>query len=230
LNQRLLCCRLISNLFVFNVAFSLSGFLLLREQNPILFLFLNILFNLFVVIFLLVLRRLILCYIGGACCYNFRTACHWWDSTTYLCPLKLYYWGQAFITAVILYSYMKPLYLDKWLIWLPLILLALLKTVEAERISVDHVAHLKPSDGGSAATQCEWFSCLVFPLQSCYLSLSLFFGEGKQFWFCFNSYIIMSLHYILILNFTYLVPNLDKRWELYWALNDQTRLFLKSMS
>ncbi|KAF5961290.1 hypothetical protein HYC85_002499 [Camellia sinensis] len=27
------------------------------------------------------------------------------------------------------------------------------KTVEAERISVDHVAHLKPSDGGSAATQ-----------------------------------------------------------------------------
>ncbi|URE00440.1 COP9 signalosome complex subunit [Musa troglodytarum] len=28
-------------------------------------------------------------------------------------------------------------------------------TVEAERISVDHVAHLKPSDGGSAATQCD---------------------------------------------------------------------------
>ncbi|KAL0750402.1 hypothetical protein Bca101_032405 [Brassica carinata] len=28
-----------------------------------------------------------------------------------------------------------------------------LPTVEAERISVDHVAHLKPSDGGSAATQ-----------------------------------------------------------------------------
>ncbi|RVW60742.1 COP9 signalosome complex subunit 6b [Vitis vinifera] len=27
------------------------------------------------------------------------------------------------------------------------------QTVEAERISVDHVAHLKPSDGGSAATQ-----------------------------------------------------------------------------
>ncbi|KAB2616738.1 COP9 signalosome complex subunit 6a-like [Pyrus ussuriensis x Pyrus communis] len=26
-------------------------------------------------------------------------------------------------------------------------------TVEAERISVDHVAHLKPSDEGSAATQ-----------------------------------------------------------------------------
>lgn len=25
----------------------------------------------------------------------------------------------------------------------------------AERISVDHVAHLKPSDGGSAATQCK---------------------------------------------------------------------------
>ncbi|CAL5405176.1 unnamed protein product [Camellia sinensis] len=30
---------------------------------------------------------------------------------------------------------------------------ATITTVEAERISVDHVAHLKPSDGGSAATQ-----------------------------------------------------------------------------
>uniref|UniRef100_A0A165Y8J4 COP9 signalosome complex subunit 6 n=1 Tax=Daucus carota subsp. sativus TaxID=79200 RepID=A0A165Y8J4_DAUCS len=30
-----------------------------------------------------------------------------------------------------------------------------IETVEAERISVDHVAHLKPSDGGSAATQCN---------------------------------------------------------------------------
>lgn len=29
------------------------------------------------------------------------------------------------------------------------------QTVEAERISVDHVAHIKPSDGGSAATQCK---------------------------------------------------------------------------
>ncbi|XP_073526073.1 uncharacterized protein [Phyllobates terribilis] len=28
-----------------------------------------------------------------------------------------------------------------------------IETVEAERISVDHVAHLKPADGGSAATQ-----------------------------------------------------------------------------
>lgn len=27
------------------------------------------------------------------------------------------------------------------------------QTVEAERISVDHVAHIKPSDGSSAATQ-----------------------------------------------------------------------------
>ncbi|KAH9804594.1 COP9 signalosome complex subunit 6a [Citrus sinensis] len=27
---------------------------------------------------------------------------------------------------------------------------------ESERISVDHVAHLKPSDGGSAATQCQY--------------------------------------------------------------------------
>jgi COP9 signalosome complex subunit 6 len=28
-----------------------------------------------------------------------------------------------------------------------------IETVEAERISVDHVAHIKPSDGSSAATQ-----------------------------------------------------------------------------
>jgi hypothetical protein len=76
---------------------------------------------------------------------------------------------------------MKPLYLNKLLILLPLVLLALLKTVEAERISVDHVAHLKPSDGGSAATQCEWFSCLFFPLQSCYLSLSLFLEKENNF-------------------------------------------------
>ncbi|KAJ4829301.1 COP9 signalosome complex subunit 6a [Turnera subulata] len=33
-----------------------------------------------------------------------------------------------------------------------------IETVEAERISVDHVAHLKPSDGGSAATQCKSLS------------------------------------------------------------------------
>ena len=39
-------------------------------------------------------------------------------------------------------------------------MLVFFKTVEAERISVDHVAHLKPSDGGSAATQCE-ISCLA---------------------------------------------------------------------
>lgn len=36
-----------------------------------------------------------------------------------------------------------------------------LKTVEAERISVDHVAHLKPSDGGSAATQCNSLLSLI---------------------------------------------------------------------
>ena len=34
------------------------------------------------------------------------------------------------------------------------------KTVEAEQISVDHVTHLKPSDGGSAATQRESFQSL----------------------------------------------------------------------
>jgi hypothetical protein len=32
--------------------------------------------------------------------------------------------------------------------------------VEAERISVDHVAHIKPSDGSSAATQCNFLSFL----------------------------------------------------------------------
>ncbi|KAF7833859.1 COP9 signalosome complex subunit 6a [Senna tora] len=42
-----------------------------------------------------------------------------------------------------------------------------IETVEAERISVDHVAHLKPSDGGSAATQCECFS-----VDSCHIYLA----------------------------------------------------------
>ncbi|KAF6136483.1 hypothetical protein GIB67_035042, partial [Kingdonia uniflora] len=32
-----------------------------------------------------------------------------------------------------------------------------IETVEAERISVGHVAHLKPADGGTAATQCTIF-------------------------------------------------------------------------
>lgn len=41
-----------------------------------------------------------------------------------------------------------------------------LKTVEAERISVDHVAHLKPSDGGSAATQCNSLLSLILFLSS----------------------------------------------------------------
>ncbi|CAF2028475.1 unnamed protein product [Brassica napus] len=36
-----------------------------------------------------------------------------------------------------------------------------IETVEAERISVDHVAHLKPSDGGSAATQCKPFILII---------------------------------------------------------------------
>jgi len=50
--------------------------------------------------------------------------------------------------------------------WIPfsLLPLALLKTIEAERISVDHFAYLKPSDGGSAATQCKCFSRLFFAL------------------------------------------------------------------
>ena len=50
--------------------------------------------------------------------------------------------------------------------WIPfsLIPLALLKTIEAERISVDHFAYLKPSDGGSAATQCKCFSRLFLTL------------------------------------------------------------------
>ena len=49
------------------------------------------------------------------------------------------------------------------------------KTVEAERISVDHVAHLKPSDGGSAATQCEPLS----PPSFLFLSLT-FFAENLK--------------------------------------------------
>lgn len=38
-----------------------------------------------------------------------------------------------------------------------------MQTVEAERISVDHVAHLKPSDGGSAATQRKpYYTLLIY--------------------------------------------------------------------
>ena len=60
------------------------------------------------------------------------------------------------------------------------------KTVEAERISVDHVAHLKPSDGGSAATQCE----PITYLSNLNVSLILFFrrisfkGWTDQIVFC----------------------------------------------
>lgn len=55
------------------------------------------------------------------------------------------------------------------------------KTVEAERISVDHVAHLKPSDGGSAATQCN----LALP--------SLSFSSLLKFFSIFVYYDILIL-------------------------------------
>lgn len=49
-----------------------------------------------------------------------------------------------------------PIWFTEHPFFLSLFLRSGWKTVEAERISVDHVAHLKPSDGGSAATQCKY--------------------------------------------------------------------------
>ena len=49
----------------------------------------------------------------------------------------------------------------------PFVLSLLFQTVEAERISVDHVAHIKPSDGSSTATQRECDALFsLFPLLS----------------------------------------------------------------
>lgn len=77
------------------------------------------------------------------CC---RVASHRWHSSAYFCPIKLHNWGLLLVlplnyVIIVIMSIKNSLSLS-------------MKTVEAERISVDHVAHLKPSDGGSAATQC----------------------------------------------------------------------------
>ncbi|CAN1146487.1 COP9 signalosome complex subunit 6a [Linum perenne] len=48
-----------------------------------------------------------------------------------------------------------------------------IETVEAERISVDHVAHLKPSDGGSAATQCKSHCPLAAHLTSLHSAIKM---------------------------------------------------------
>ncbi|CAI0396965.1 unnamed protein product [Linum tenue] len=48
-----------------------------------------------------------------------------------------------------------------------------IETVEAERISVDHVAHLKPSDGGSAATQCKFLCPLAAHLTSIHSAIKM---------------------------------------------------------
>lgn len=52
------------------------------------------------------------------------------------------------------------------------------KTVEAERISVDHVAHLKPSDGGSAATQCKFSVSSCLQCSQAYMCCSQLFLEN----------------------------------------------------
>lgn len=74
------------------------------------------------------------------------------------------------------------------LIWSLNLLLFPLKTVEAERISVDHVAHLKPSDGGSAATQCKsspspvWVWSLIVSF-TCFLSYMSLNPTAFQSWY-----------------------------------------------
>ena len=65
------------------------------------------------------------------------------------------------------------------------------KTVEAERISVDHVAHLKPSDGGSAATQCKPLS----PPSFLVLSLTIFAENYKLVLQKFLSFSIHIMHF-----------------------------------
>lgn len=69
---------------------------------------------------------------------------------SYTIEVLFHHYLFVFQTRIII---IEPLY------WLYVCLSS--QTVEAERISVDHVAHLKPSDGGSAATQCE--SSLFLP-------------------------------------------------------------------
>ena len=105
------------------------------------------------------------------CCES-RAACHRWDSTAYFCPCKLYYWGWSCFLALFIFSPVVKSYNFFW---------STLQTVEAERISVDHVAHLKPSDGGSAATQCKFLdsSPLVFSRDKCHVTFFLFFRNNK---------------------------------------------------
>lgn len=93
---------------------------------------------------------------------------------------NLYLWGQ--ITQ--LRSVFCPNHAILWANVLSQIyflrqLFSLFKTVEAERISVDHVAHLKPSDGGSAATQCE---ILVWPR----LMIHVFYILWSFYFFIYN--------------------------------------------
>lgn len=83
---------------------------------------------------------------------DYRATCYRRDSSANFCSIKLHYRGSF-----------TPLFLESFKLVAILVIEFLStffcsyssKTVEAERISVDHVAHLKPSDGGSAATQCE---------------------------------------------------------------------------
>lgn len=65
---------------------------------------------------------------------------------------------SRFVTFLFMFPVLSFYYQLELLNWFHLAL----KTVEAERISVDHVAHLKPSDGGSAATQCQYSSPFSF--------------------------------------------------------------------
>ena len=81
--------------------------------------------------------------------YNYRTTSYRRDPPANFCSLKLHYRG-LFIS-----SFLESSNLLQFLLLSFSHISYSSKTVEAERISVDHVAHLKPSDGGSAATQRE---------------------------------------------------------------------------
>lgn len=82
-----------------------------------------------------------------------------------------------------------------------LFLFSYAKTVEAERISVDHVAHLKPSDGGSAATQCKicLYSLIVYRDKNKYHPPFLYLPKGftdKPF---VEQWQLISQEYIVLL-------------------------------
>lgn len=103
------------------------------------------------------------------CCgfYNYRATCYWRNPSANFCSLKLHYWGLFALSLLESFKLVAP-----WVLqtcsnsgyWVSRTFFCSYssKTVEAERISVDHVAHLKPSDGGSAATQCEWSYTSVY--------------------------------------------------------------------